>query len=200
MKKHYDFSKELGDILVFSFCEGIKGYQKIMTNYEVHKKELDNERIGNYGIHFHLRNDELILVITFSSIRQKLSDALHNCFDQSKTIITEKSYIKGLISPTLFTQTINEKAASKLSDYLLNGRNKNTQYSYTLFIGYSFDRFHHSLKEQIKVDMEECITCLKSILQINPKIASKEINIYLVPFNNAEEDSQRILKEILSLP
>ena len=32
-EKKYDFSKEMGDILVFSFCEGLKGCPKILTNY-----------------------------------------------------------------------------------------------------------------------------------------------------------------------
>ena len=31
-------------------------------------------------------------------------------------------------------------------------------------------------------------------------MAMREIDIYLVPFNNAEEDPKRILREVLGLP
>lgn len=138
--RHYDFSKELGDMLVYSFCEGIKGCPKILTNYEVCKEGLDNERIGNYGLHFQLRADGLILVMTSSSMRLKLIDAVKECIDRSKIMAEEKSVVKGLISPTLLRQTTDERTAFVLTEFILKRDRNTTKYGYTLFIGYSFDR------------------------------------------------------------
>lgn len=199
-EKKYDFSKEMGDILVFSFCEGLKGYPKILTNYEVLKKDLTNEYIGNYGMHFQLRDDRLILIMTSSSMRTKLSDAVKEFIERSKIMAREKSAVKGLLSPALLKQTTDEETASKLTEFLLNGDSNSAKYGYTLFIGYSFDSSHGSLKEQIEKDMAECVQYLESEIQSDSKMTMREIDIYLVPFNDADEDPQRILKDVLGLP
>lgn len=199
-EKKYDFSKEMGDILVFSFCEGLKGYPKILTNYEVLKKDLTNEYIGNYGMHFQLRDDGLILIMTSSSMQTKLSDAVKECIERSKIMAREKSAVKGLLSPALLKQTTDEETASKLTEFLLNGDSNSAKYGYTLFIGYSFDSSHGSLKEQIEKDMAECVQYLESEIQSDSIMAMREIDIYLVPFNDADEDPQRILKDVLGLP
>lgn len=198
--RHYDFSKELGDMLVYSFCEGIKGCPKILTNYEVCKEGLDNERIGNYGLHFQLRADGLILVMTSSSMRLKLIDAVKECIDRSKIMAEEKSVVKGLISPTLLRQTTDERTALVLTEFILKRDRNTTKYGYTLFIGYSFDRTNGSLREQIEKDMAECVQYLESEIQSDSKMTMREMDIYLVPFNKADEDPQRILKDVLGLP
>ena len=198
--RQYDFSKELGDMLVYSFCEGIKGCPKILTNYEVCKEGLDNERIGNYGLHFQLRDDELILVMTSSSMRLKLIDAVKECIDRSKIMAEEKSVVKGLISPTLLRQTTDERTALVLTEFILKRDSNTTKYSYTLFIGYSFDRANGSLREQMEKDMTDCIQYLESEILNDSRMKTREIDIYLVPFNDAEEDPKRILREVLGLP
>ena len=198
--RHYDFSKELGDMLVYSFCEGIKGCPKILTNYEVCKEGLDNEQIGNYGLHFQLRADGLILVMTSSSMRLKLIDAVKECIDRSKIMAEEKSVVKGLISPTLLRQTTDERTALVLTEFILKRDRNTTKYGYTLFIGYSFDRTNGSLREQIEKDMADCIKYLELEIINDSIMAMREIDIYLVPFNNAEEDPKRILREVLGLP
>lgn len=48
--------------------------------------------------------------------------------------------------------------------------------------------------------MAECIQYLESEIQSDSKMTMREMDIYLVPFNNAEEDPKRILREVLGLP
>lgn len=48
--------------------------------------------------------------------------------------------------------------------------------------------------------MAECVQYLESEIQSDSKMTMREIDIYLVPFNDADEDPQRILKDVLGLP
>lgn len=195
----YNFHKELGDILVFSFCEGINEYPKILTNYEIQKAEFSTEEIGNYGMHFAKKDDGILLVLTASSIDIKLSDAIKACIDKSKMLATQKSKIRSLISPSLLRQAFEDNTANELGKILVNDSIKVAKYGYTLFIGYSFNHTNPSLTGQIQNDIEECVKYIESAISNDTKMAKREIDIYLVPFNDASKDPERILKDVIGL-
>lgn len=200
LSNSYNFQKELGDILAFSFCEGMMDCPKILTNYEIDRNRIKTGHVSNYGIHFGKVNDISHFIITSSSIKSALIDAIHDSIEKAKLIAKDKKSIIGLISPSLLQQTVDDTTAKELAAFIISGSDVHTNYGYVFFIGYSFNRLSESFQSQIESDIKECIKYIKDEISTDQRIANRDTDIYLVPFDDAEVDSEEIIKDILGIP
>lgn len=200
LSNSYNFQKELGDILAFSFCEGMMDCPKILTNYEIDRNRIKTGHVSNYGIHFGKVNDISHFIITSSSIKSALIDAIHDSIEKAKLIAKDKKSIISLISPSLLQQTVDDTTAKELAAFFISGSDAHTNYGYVFFIGYSFNRLSESFQSQIESDIKDCIKYIKDEINIDQRIANRDTDIYLVPFDDAEVDSEEIIKDILGIP
>ena len=203
---------KLGEILLYVFLEGVLNAPKLMSNAEIENFGGHTTSNSN-GIHL-LTLDGLHtssqLVLGTAIINGNLYDAINRAFAKAADLKRNKSsehrFVETHILPNSFSKEMREELASIIIPS--ESRVSKPISSFGFFLGYTLNHVPNAKKSvaeyqaaviaQIKSDIKENLGRIKDAVEQNG-LTGYPLYIYLLPFNDADIDKQRIMNRLLQI-
>lgn len=207
---------ELGELLLYLFLEGRLGAPKILSKMEL--KTTRNQYIyGADGIFMHKLSGMYgatvyQLILGEAKIQNKWKKAIDSAFKSIINTLEECDIEKNLIATNILNETMSKEEAEKLKRLIIPSAKEDEEEgvfkenAFGIFLGYSIEydddisniEWCKGVESKIKDDVREIKEyVMKKIIENDLKRYS--FYIYMLPFNNAQEDRKNILKDAFGL-
>ena len=199
----------LGELLNYIFLEHAEKALKIYTRAEVFEKSrsIDSERL-----YLRRGDGKTQLILGASQVNDSLQIAVSNAVTRLSNLMS--NYTNGAVLLADFFDTsimqsqFGDEDGKKIIDLLDPNKAEIEEIaSYGLFIGYKFktdeDIFDCSPDDSKRICQQAVLDDLsQAVSQLNEAIKKyhwqrSPFYVYLLPFNNAEKDSQKIMEDLI---
>ncbi len=200
----------LDEILVYAFLEEKLKAPKLMSRVELHT-EMSQFRSECKGIHLLSPKDlpantKFQLVFGASDIVNDMKTAIDRAFDTIKKIDSNESREILMVQKTVLNQFFDPDEIKLLSDVIIPQQGKPESYdtAYGLFLGYKLglnpsgrgDEYEELVEKKILLDIKEHTDYLIQKIKDN-HLESHSFYVYVVPFDEAEQDKSQIMDAVL---
>lgn len=195
---------EFGNIVIYLFLENILKAPKLYTNFEC-----INSEINKSGVHL-LKLDGIDnsfqMVFSKSNIKNNIRDSIDASFRDLSSLINSLSNHYKFLETSVLNQNYDTSTANELKNIILPHKRSNNivDNAYGILIGYSISvdkntdniSYRNNLNRQMIDDLQNNISYIISkINELN--LQNSSFYIYLIPFDNAENDNENILKALV---
>lgn len=196
---------ELGNIVIYLFLENILNAPKLYTSIECGDNILDKA-----GVHLLTLNNENLsfqMIFSKSHITNNLRDSIDKVFvDLDALKKSQKSHSK-FLETSILNQNFDDITSKKLKNIILPQKrdaNISVNNAYGILLGYTIDveqnvgndDYPKNVKNQMIKDLQDNIAYIISkINQIG--LQNSSFYIYLIPFNDADNEKSIIIKELV---
>ncbi|MEG1751933.1 MAG: DUF1837 domain-containing protein [Clostridia bacterium] len=196
---------ELGNIIIYILLEKILKAPKLYTSIECGDKNLDNA-----GVHLlKLSGQENFFQMVFSesNITNSIQNSIDNAFTNLSLLNKSLSKNYNFLEASILSQNFDEETSKQLKKIIIPQKRDNAislSNAFGLLIGYSIQTnknvdnktYNQNIKEQMLKDLQEELPYIIEKIN-NLKMTNSSFYIYLVPFDNAENDKTTIMKNIV---
>ena len=196
---------ELGNIVIYLFLENILNAPKLYTSIECGDNILDKA-----GVHLLTLNNENLsfqMIFSKSHITNNLKDSIDKVFvDLDALKKSQKNHSK-FLETSILNQNFDDVTSKKLKNIILPQKRVasiSVNNAYGILLGYTIDveqnvsneDYAKNVKNQMVKDLQDNITYIISkINQIG--LQNSSFYIYLIPFNDADNDKSIIMKTLV---
>lgn len=196
---------ELGNIVIYLFLENILKAPKLYTSIECGDSILDKA-----GVHLLTLNNENLsfqMIFSKSHITNNLRDSIDKVFiDLDALKKSQKNHSK-FLETSILNQNFDDFTSKKLKNIILPQKrdaNISVNNAYGILLGYTIDveqnveneDYPKHVKNQMIKDLQDNIAYIVSkINQIG--LQNSSFYIYLIPFNDADNEKSMIMKELI---
>lgn len=199
---------ELGEMLLFPFMECGLHAPKLMSKVEINAT---NNGTSSYSDSVHLLKRQVNgttsyqLVYGTSCIDNDIKSGIDRAFDILVKIKQGKKNERRMVDRTLFNHSFDTETNNWLSQILIpdGSGNSNFDMAFGVFIGYSLnidcDDNDAYRQAAVKKMQEDIVAAAPYIAQraAELKLGMHSHYFYFLPFNDAENDKERIMEELL---
>lgn len=200
---------ELGDLMLYIFLEGVLNAPKVFSKFDTPTDELLTT--GTSCIHL-LQPDSSItslqMVFGKSCIFCDPKDAIDNAFVTLEAIKNDTLREMRLVESTAFNKEFKPEVAKQLKDIIIPSKGQTIAHdtAFGVFLGYSLGieknrpsaEFRSLVSEKMRKDIQAHVSYIIGKI----KAAGMEHHsfyFYFLPFNEADEEKQEIMKSLLGL-
>lgn len=202
---------ELGEILLYLFLEQELGAPKILSKVEL--KTTANQYVyGCDGIHFLEIEDELKkekyyqLIFGEAKIKKNLKDSIKDAFDSINSSLKEEFEMR-LIHANIMNETFDYETMKKIKNILIPTEEKKEEFenAYGIFLGFSLEidknniptrKYKEKLELNLKENISKIIPYILNKIESNKKLKHSSFYIYILPFDDAQNDRIDILRKL----
>ena len=205
---------ELGELLLYLFLEKRLNAPKILSKMEI--KTTRNQYVyGADGVHLYETKTKsgkpnYQFIIGESKIKNDILAAIRKAFESINSSIEEIDIEQGLVSLGIFNEVCDREKAESIKKMILPSEDITEskvihEKAFGIFIGYSVDlkdatlsneEWNEKVDQKIKSDVTRGIETIKKQVK-KYELDGYSLYIYFLPFNNADEDKEKIMSEIL---
>lgn len=216
MKKHghpdqKGTGNELGEILLFAFMEQVLGAPKLFSKAELYDS---SATFGKESDSVHLLELQgapyqcYQTVFGTSDIDGDIQDAVDKAFQSIDKMNRSGSTNSIMLAEShIFEESFPADTANKIASLMIpNGKNSIfNDVAYGIFLGYSLglnptnwsnDQFRIVMDSKMQRDIKNHASYIASKI-MNLGLSTHSFYVYLLPFNDAEEDKKRIMEELM---
>ncbi len=198
----------LEDFLLYIMLEFFLKAPKLLTSIEIQMHKGFHQPASSS---IHLLNklskteDQYQLIFGVSSMSNNLYKMIDDIFLKIQNILKNDIEKNQFISHNVINSTFSEQEAKFIIDVYKNGINQHSIKGIGLFIGYKLDiegnytskkEFETLFKQKLDDDIKFMTNIINKKIE-NLNLFNYPMYIYIVPFNNPDEDKQKILDDIL---
>ena len=196
---------ELGNIVIYLLLENILHAPKLFTNIECNDNILEKS-----GIHlFALNNENLSFQMVFSKshISNNLTNSIDKVFEDLDSLKkSQKNHYK-FLETSILNQNFDDITSQKLKNIILPQKrdaNVSVNNAYGILLGYTINTdknvsnedYIKNVKTQMVKDLQDNIPYIVSkINQLG--LSNSSFYIYLIPFNDANNEKTIIMKNLV---
>lgn len=198
----------LGELLTYIFLEHEEDAQKLYSRAEISS----SRTIDSEGVYLKYSGEKTQLILGASQLSNDLQDAIDDVVNELANYVNNKSselmLATDMVDNTILQSQFGEEESRDIIELLTPSENS-VDYiaSYGLFIGYNFktdlDLYNCDVsvaktkcRQAINNDLQQAIEKLNEAIQIHHWQKSS-FYVYLLPFTNAEEDSSKIMNDLI---
>ena len=193
-------SSQMGDIILYAFLENVLKAPKIMSLVEFQQKK--DMSVRSHGTHLlRLPNGKYQLVVAVSAICKALLEGMKRAIDEIQYIKQHFNEYRRIASPSSLRGMVDSQTMECIEySFSLTDirKSRNLSNSFGVFIGFDApeDLNDGNYKETLKKVVMDLIPSIKMQLDEND-FKRFPIYIYLMPFNDAILDEQRIMENFI---
>ena len=196
---------ELGNIVIYLFLENILNAPKLYTSIECGDSILDKA-----GVHLLTLNNENLsfqMIFSKSHITNNLRDSIDKVFVDLDALKKSQKHHSKFLETSILNQNFDDITSKKLKNIILPQKrdaNISVNIAYGILLGYTIDvkqnvgneDYPKHVKNQMIKDLQDNIAYIVSkINQIG--LQNSSFYIYLIPFNDADNEKSIIIKELV---
>jgi hypothetical protein len=202
---------ELGDIMLYIFLEQVLKAPKIYNKIEI-PITATNVVANQGGVHLLTISEaetKYQMVFGKSSIINSISEAINNAFIALAN--TKKNLNKEyqLLETSVLSQSFDSATSEYLKNIIIPQNAPQTLHrdnAYGVFLGYKIDidaskynndQFRTAVKDKMVADIQAQIPYIINKIKV-AKMETSSFYIYLLPFNNADDEKTEIMKVLLN--
>lgn len=206
---------DLGEVMVYAFLEDVLGAPKIFT-----KAEIVGGTPGSRTDGVHLLklndggNDKYQLVLAASDITGNIKNAVDSVIQRLDDIAGVTGNERRMVDRAILSSSFDADTTSYLKSILIPSRaaSGRPDISFGIFIGYSLgidpsqydnDTYRSKAMEKMKQDVEDIAPYISAQLSnasivSNSNITNHSFYFYFMPFDDADNDKDKIMQDLLS--
>ena len=206
---------DLGEVMVYAFLEDVLGAPKIFT-----KAEIVGGTPGSRtdGVHLLKLNDggcdKYQLVLAASDITGNIKNAVDSVIQRLDDIVGVSGNERKMVDRAVLSSSFDADTTTYLKSILIPTRASSGRpdISFGIFIGYSLgidpsqydnDTYRTKAMEKMKQDVEDIAPYISTQLAnaasvSNSNIANHSFYFYFMPFDDADNDKDEIMQNLLS--
>lgn len=206
---------DLGEVMVYAFLEDVLGAPKIFT-----KAEIVGGTTGSRtdGVHLLKLNaggkDKYQLVLATSDITGNIKSAVDSVIQRLDDIVSVTGNERKMVDRAVLSSSFDVDTTSYLKSILIPSRatSGRPDISFGIFIGYSLgidssqydnDTYRSKAMEKMKQDVEDIAPYISTQLSnasiaSNSNITNHSFYFYFMPFDDADNDKDKIMQNLLS--
>lgn len=206
---------DLGEVMVYAFLEDVLGAPKIFT-----KAEIVGGTPGSRTDGVHLLklndggNDKYQLVLAASDITGNIKNAVDSVIQRLDDIAGVTGNERRMVDRAILSSSFDADTTSYLKSILIPSRaaSGRPDISFGIFIGYSLgidpsqydnDTYRSKAMEKMKQDVEDIAPYISTQLSnasivSNSNITNHSFYFYFMPFDDADNDKDKIMQDLLS--
>lgn len=198
----------LGEILLYIFLEQELGAPKIMTKIELGS---GFQASKSDGVHLLAMNNNgesfRQLVFGASNIKGDLKSAVDNALHKVADIEKNQSSELQMVSDTIYKNIFDKYTNQYIEALFLPSKTKTPipDMAFGIFLGYTISiskagldnsAYRVAIKEKMKQDVIEIQSYIREKI-INENMAGYSFYIYVIPFNDADEERSEVVEDML---
>lgn len=196
---------ELGNIIIYLFLEKILQAPKLYTNIEC--QEVGLNKAGVHLLKLSGQDKDFQMVFSKSNIANDLKESIDNAFKNLSFLNKSIPNHYRFLETSILTQNFDNATSEHLKNIIIPQKREHetiVNNAFGVLIGYSIniDRnvdnktFVKNLKEQMIKDLQEQLPYI--VTKINDlEMQNSSFYIYLMPFDNANNDKSTIMRNIV---
>lgn len=196
---------ELGNIVIYLFLENILNAPKLYTSIECGDSVLDKA-----GVHLLTLNNENLsfqMIFSKSHITNNVRDSIDKVFVDLYALKKSQKHHSKFLETSILNQNFDDITSKKLKNVILPQKrdaNISVNNAYGILLGYTIDveqnvgneDYPKHVKNQMIKDLQDNIAYIvNKINQIG--LQNSSFYIYLIPFNDADNEKSIIIKELV---
>ena len=196
---------ELGNIVIYLFLENILNAPKLYTSIECGDSILDKA-----GVHLLTLNNENLsfqMIFSKSHITNNLRDSIDKVFVDLDALKKSQKHHSKFLETSILNQNFDDITSKKLKNIILPQKrdaNISVNNAYGILLGYTIDveqnvgneDYPKHVKNQMIKDLQDNIAYI--VYKINQiGLQNSSFYIYLIPFNDADNEKSIIIKELV---
>ena len=202
--------ENFGEIMVYSFLEGILNAPKIMSSIEIAEAS-SYKKIYSRGIHLFKNSgleNSFELVFGASAVGNDLAGTIGNAIIETGRISDNLNNEKSLISTKIISSSFSKEQAQYLKNILLPSEAKKTPYigaSIGIFISYSLEMparsgvssfaYQDLVMNQLSVDIVKAAKELHDMFDLHGFDDKFTFYVYVLPLENVEKTVESAFKK-----
>lgn len=196
---------ELGNIIIYLFLEKILQAPKLYTNIEC--QEVGLNKAGVHLLKLSGQDKDFQMVFSKSNIANDLKESIDNAFENLSLLNKSIPNHYRFLETSILTQNFDNATSEHLKNIIIpqkRGHETTVNNAFGVLIGYSINinrnvdnkTFVKNLKEQMIKDLQEQLPYI--VTKINDlEMQNSSFYIYLMPFDNANNDKSTIMRNIV---
>lgn len=213
IRKDEGENARLDEILVFAFLECVLNAPKIMSAFE-QQKYYGNENMARGGMHILYLPDEEKgsqhqIVFGLSSMHKDLKTAVNKAIDKiGRFSRDDDQRFTAKLDRRALKLPYDDNARRFFNEIFgdVRHRDNKRKKAYAVVIGYTLQKdedeqsdqdFMDYARKRIQKDIDEIIPYIKENIQDKGRIANMPLHFYFLPFNDVDEDSITIMRNVL---
>ena len=206
---------DLGEVMVYAFLEDVLGAPKIFTKAEI----VGGTAVSRTdGVHLLKLNDggkdKYQLVLATSDITGNIKNAVDSVMRRLDDIVSVTGNERKMVDRAVLSSSFDVDTTSYLKRILIPSRatSGRPDISFGIFIGYSLgidpsqydnDTYRSKAMEKMKQDVEDIAPYISTQLAnasiaSNSNITNHSFYFYFMPFDDADNDKDKIMQNLLS--
>lgn len=206
---------DLGEVMVYAFLEDVLGAPKIFTKAEI----VGGTAVSRTdGVHLLKLNDggkdKYQLVLATSDITGNIKNAVDSVMRRLDDIVSVTGNERKMVDRAVLSSSFDVGTTSYLKSILIPSRatSGRPDISFGIFIGYSLgidpsqydnDTYRSKAMEKMKQDVEDIAPYISTQLAnasiaSNSNITNHSFYFYFMPFDDADNDKDKIMQNLLS--
>lgn len=195
---------ELGEMLIYAFLEEVLKAPKLMSAIELSAEH----RCA--GIHFMTipgANTTYELVYGASNLQGNLECAVDKAFEAIEKLKSDRLSGMELVNSAEFNKCIDVKTAHLIRKIVIpeDGGDSDAGTAYGIFLGYTLDlnpedysrdEYTNAAIERIEQDIDDALVRVHEKIS-DLKMGSDSFYIYVLPFNDADNDKNTIMNDLI---
>lgn len=206
---------DLGEVMVYAFLEDVLGAPKIFTKAEI---VAGTPGSRTDGVHLLKLNDggcdKYQLVLAASDITGNIKNAVDSVIQRLDDIVGVSGNERKMVDRAVLSSSFDADTTTYLKSILIPSRASSGRpdISFGIFIGYSLgidpsqynnDTYRTKAMEKMKQDVEDIAPYISAQLAnaaivSNSNIANHSFYFYFMPFDDADNDKDEIMQNLLS--
>lgn len=202
-------SNLLGELLTYIFLEHEENALKLYTRAEI---SAIDRTIDSEGMYLKSNGERVQLILGASQLNNSLQEAVDNVVEKLSKFKNNQSdemmLVTDIVDMTILTAQLGEAESQAIIRTMIpNESGLEEVASYGLFIGYQFkteqdlynctqDEAKKICRQTVNNDLQQAISQLGRAIQQHHWQKSS-FYVYLLPFTEAEEDSRKIMNDLI---
>lgn len=196
---------ELGNIVIYLLLENILKAPKLYTSIEC-----EDSILNKAGVHLFTLNSENLsfqMVFSQSHITNNLKDSIDKIFEDLDILKKSQNKHYKFLETSILNQNFDDITSSKLKNIILPQKrdtNISVNNAYGILLGYTLDieknvsneDCNKNVKNQMIKDLQKNIPYIVSKINLIG-LQNSSFYIYLIPFNNADNEKSIIMKTLV---